>query len=115
MRHLTTLIIYYTYPIPSNRFDRPCNIDKYTNSSIIALHNLRKLKQEGRDEKGSVVFSISDELGIAFAKQSILQFFLDRWGLIIGAKSLAALSTKNLAPDVTWSTLQQECSRSPSG
>lgn len=79
-------------------------------SIIDAADEVRKSQKDM--EKRGVVYSISDKLGIAFAKQSIIQYFLDKWGRVIGAKSLAALSIQNLAPDVTWSTLKRECSRS---
>jgi hypothetical protein len=81
-------------------------------SIIDAADDVRKSQKSA--EKRGVVYSISDKLGIAFAKQSILQFFLNKYGKIIGAKRLAAVSIQNLAPDVTWSTLQRKCSRSSS-
>jgi len=45
-----------------------------------------------------VVFALSDRLGVATAKRSFLTFVLDKFGAIIGARKLEALSTRNIGP-----------------
>jgi hypothetical protein len=45
-----------------------------------------------------IVFGLSDRLGVATAKQSLLTFVLDKFGAIIGARKLEALSTRNIGP-----------------
>ena len=49
---------------------------------------------------GSAVFSISDRLGVAIAKKSIIGFFLEMWGKLIGAKEMAGLAVRSLGPTV---------------
>ena len=51
-------------------------------------------------ETGGFVFSISDRLGLATAKNSILDFILEKWGKIIGGKKLRTLAVRNLGPEV---------------
>jgi hypothetical protein len=46
------------------------------------------------------VFAISDRLGIAIAKDSILNFILEKWGKIIGARKLKELAVTNLGPSL---------------
>ncbi|MFZ3091252.1 MAG: hypothetical protein WA240_11595 [Nitrospirota bacterium] len=48
----------------------------------------------------SPVFKISDRLGVAVAKQSLLDFLLDKWGKIIGAKRLKAIAIRSIGPNV---------------
>jgi len=47
-----------------------------------------------------VVIRISDKLGLATAKRSILHFVLEKWGKIIGANSLVELATRRVGPVV---------------
>lgn len=47
-----------------------------------------------------VVFTISDRVGIVIAKDSILNFVLEKWGKIIGARKLKELAVTNLSPSV---------------
>ena len=46
------------------------------------------------------VYHISDDLGIAIAKKSLLNFILEKWGNFIGAKKLSSVAIRNLAPSV---------------
>jgi hypothetical protein len=52
-----------------------------------------------------VVYGISNKLGLAIAKTSILDFVLKKWGSIIGASALAPLAIKNVGPVVDLSIL----------
>jgi len=52
------------------------------------------------DPADPAVWNISDKLGLATAKQSIIDFILKRWGEVIGAKKLKAIATRNIGPDV---------------
>lgn len=52
-----------------------------------------------------ITYAISDELGIAFAKQSLLDHFLKSFGTMIGAQRLAAVTVRNLAPDIDINSL----------
>lgn len=47
-----------------------------------------------------IVYSISDILGLAIAKKSILSYFLEKWGKIIGATTLEAVAVRNLGPKI---------------
>jgi hypothetical protein len=59
----------------------------------------------GRNPEGGVVFAISDKLGLATAQQSFLDYILDKWGKIIGARKLAAVTTRNIGPVVDLNSL----------
>jgi hypothetical protein len=52
------------------------------------------------DAQSSAVIRISDKLGLAFAKRSILDFVLDKWARIIGGSSLIPLATRRAGPVV---------------
>jgi hypothetical protein len=52
------------------------------------------------DPSAPAVWSISDTLGLATAKQSILDFILKKWGEVIGAKKLKAIATRNIGPNI---------------
>jgi hypothetical protein len=53
----------------------------------------------------SPTFRISDRLGLASAKQSFVDFVLDKWGVLLGAKKLADLVTRNVGPVVDLARL----------
>jgi hypothetical protein len=53
----------------------------------------------------SPVFTISDKLGLAMAKESLLDAFLDKLGAIIGAKKLAAVAVRDLGPKLSLDEL----------
>jgi len=61
-----------------------------------------------RDEEIRVVYHISDRLGLAIAKKSILRYFLEKWGGIIGAKTLEAVAVRKIGPRVDLSHLARE-------
>jgi hypothetical protein len=52
------------------------------------------------DRGASSVFELSDRLGLAVAKQSLLDWFLDRLGRPFGGKKLSALAIRNLGDEV---------------
>jgi hypothetical protein len=54
-------------------------------------------QRHGRNSSHGPVWLMSDKLGIAVSKESLLNWFLEKWGAIIGGKQLAALSVRNLA------------------
>ncbi len=51
------------------------------------------------------VFSISDKLGLAVARASILEFILKKLGEVIGAKKLASLAVRDIGPKVDLASL----------
>lgn len=69
---------------------------------VVADHVRRSSRSQS---SRSSVSAMSDELGINAAKESLLSFFLDKWGKFIGAKHLRALVTKNLGPPVELDAL----------
>jgi hypothetical protein len=52
-----------------------------------------------------VTFAISDQLGLAIAKSSILDYILNTWGKIIGAKKLATVAVRSLGPTIDLADL----------
>lgn len=67
--------------------------------SIIQAAEEVENDRQGAHARG-LVFSISDRLGLAVAKSSILDFVLEKWGKIIGAKKLKQLAIQNLGPSI---------------
>jgi hypothetical protein len=57
-----------------------------------------QIKDDSLASEVGLAFSISDRLGIAIAKDSILDFFLEKWGKIIGAKKLRHVAVRKLGP-----------------
>ena len=49
---------------------------------------------------GGLVFAISDQLGLAIAKRSLLDTFLEKFGKVFGAKRMAAVAVRKLGPVV---------------
>ena len=47
-----------------------------------------------------LTYAISDQLGLAIATTSVLDFFFETWGKIIGAKKLQKVAVRNLGPKV---------------
>jgi len=70
------------------------SVGEFLQSVIRAAEQVRTSLREG----GGAVFAMSDSLGLATAKQSVLSFILEKCGAIIGAKKLAALTTRDLGP-----------------
>jgi hypothetical protein len=79
--------------IAAKRF---ANIGGFLEGLVRAAHALR---QDAVLPSGAVI-RISDKLGLATAKQSVLDFFLDKWGKVIGATSLLPLATRRVGPSV---------------
>jgi hypothetical protein len=44
------------------------------------------------------VFDLSDRIGLAIAKHSLLEYILERWAKAIGGSKLASVTTKKLGP-----------------
>lgn len=60
-----------------------------------------RVRQSAADlESVGAVFSMSDRLGLATAKKSILNYFFRKWGEVIGAKRLQAVAVRNIGPRV---------------
>jgi hypothetical protein len=78
-------------------------VGEFLSSIIQATDELRESR--GLGEGSSVVFSVSDKLGLATAKQSFLDYILQEWGKIIGAKRLANLATRNIGPRISLEKL----------
>ncbi len=79
------------------------NLGLFLQSIIEVAEDIRT--SSGRGSTGSVVFSISDRLGLAIAQQSLLDFIMEKWGKIIGARSLAAVAVRNLGPKLDLANL----------
>ncbi len=60
-----------------------------------------RVRESGDDlQDVGAVFSMSDRLGLATARKSILDYILKKWGEVIGAKRLQALAVRNIGPKV---------------
>lgn len=60
-----------------------------------------EIKNDTENYNGvNVTYQISNSLGIAFAKDSILEYLLDKFGKVIGGKRLAKLTTLRLGESV---------------
>lgn len=55
----------------------------------------------------NAVYKISDTLGLMYARESFLDFILDKWGKFFGAKRLKSLAVRKLGPKVTLSKLER--------
>jgi hypothetical protein len=77
------------------------SVGEFLQSLIRATEDVRRTRADA-GTKG-FVFSISDKLGLATAKKSILQFIFKKWGEIIGAKTLEALAVRRVGPDIRLS------------
>jgi hypothetical protein len=73
----------------------------FLESIINAAEEVEADRQAARAR--GIVFSISDRLGLAVAKSSILDFILEKWGKIIGGKQLKQLVVQNLGPCIPLS------------
>jgi hypothetical protein len=52
---------------------------------------------------GNPTYIISDKLGLAIAKRSILDFVFETWGKLIGAKKLEAVAIRNIGKSADFS------------
>jgi hypothetical protein len=57
--------------------------------------------------EASPVFRISDQLGVLFAKESLLDFILDKFGKFLGARRLSAMTVRNLGPRVALADFRE--------
>ena len=74
------------------------SVGEFLQSVIEAAEKVRESAPGASAE--DIVFSISDRLGVVTAKKSMLEFFLMKWGEVIGAKKLKAVAVRNLGPRV---------------
>lgn len=70
------------------------SIGKFLQTLIDAVGTVRK----SRTGSEGGVFQISDKLGLAVASSSLLDYFLDTWGKLIGAPKLVPLSLRKIGP-----------------
>ena len=64
-----------------------------------AIRNSERLSPE------PVVWQMSDRLGLIIGKQSLLDFILEKWGKVMGAKGIASLAVRELGPDTPLENL----------
>ncbi|MCG8508147.1 MAG: hypothetical protein MI741_02860 [Rhodospirillales bacterium] len=69
----------------------------------------RDLKNDPSVSKVGAVHAISDEIGVAIAERSLLEFLLTRFGKIIGGPALFSIATRRLADNMTHSDFMQRC------
>lgn len=63
------------------------------------LQSIEGIRNDAAMDRSSVI-RISDQLGLAVAKHSVLRVVLDKWGSIIGAGSLTDLATRRVGPSL---------------
>ena len=63
--------------------------------------------QSGPQEMDRVVWHISKKLGLVYTSESILDSFLNRFGIFFGAKRLKRLVTKKIGSTLNASTLER--------
>ena len=54
-----------------------------------------------------IVFHVSDKLGLAYARESFLDYLFDRWGKVIGARRLARMAVRSSGPPVKLRDLRK--------
>jgi hypothetical protein len=81
---------------------RIANIGGFLEGLIQATQEIRK----DADLGASAVVRISDKLGLATARRSMLEFVLDKWGKIIGANALLPLATVRIGPQLDLARLR---------
>jgi hypothetical protein len=59
-----------------------------------------EIKRDAENPGRGVTYSISDRLGLAVAKQSVLDWFFGKYGKIIGASKLQRIAVRNLGAPV---------------
>jgi hypothetical protein len=64
------------------------------------IETAEETKRSAGAEGPGPVFTISDKLAIAIAKESLLDFIFEKWGKLIGAKRMSALAVRNIGPRV---------------
>jgi hypothetical protein len=79
------------------------SVGEFLQSIINASESIRK---SGLSESNNtVVFHISDKLGLATARKSFLDFILNKWGEIIGAKKLQTIAVRSIGPRIKLNSL----------
>lgn len=82
--------------------DRITSAGNFLQGLIEAADQIRSGPHETPE---GVVFSISDRLGLAVARKSILDFVLEKWGKVIGAPNLQMLAVRKVGPAVDLAKL----------
>lgn len=92
-------------------FDRAIHIDLAKKISLGEIPTLGSFLQEviavaekvreSETDPRSPVYCISDQLGLAYARESIFDFILSTWGSLIGAKRLKDLAVRKIGPALT--------------
>jgi hypothetical protein len=72
-------------------------LGEFFQALISAAEEVRNSRRRTRTRP---VFRISDELGVLFGKESIIDFVLNKFGSFIGAKRLSTIAVRNLGPKV---------------
>lgn len=73
-------------------------LGEFLQSIIEAAARVRESRADLEDV--GAVFSMSDRLGLATAKKSLLDYIFRKWGEVIGAKRLQAVAVRNIGPRV---------------
>lgn len=76
-------------------------LGKLLQDIVFAAKELRITHAESIDGAISPVTAISDALGLAIAKESFVEWFLEKLGKMIGASKLNAVATRNLGRPVS--------------
>jgi hypothetical protein len=77
------------------------SVGDFLQSIITAAEDVREASENSK----GCVFSISDKLGLATAQESFLDYIFDKWGKIIGAKKLSAVTVRDIGPVVELNSL----------
>lgn len=77
------------------------SLGQFLQTVVDAAESLKK-----GPEAQSPVYAISDKLGLAIAKESLLDWFLKKWGEAFGADRLASVAVRNLGPDTPLAALR---------
>jgi hypothetical protein len=74
---------------------RITNVGSFIGGLLQAVQDIRN-----EDHTLSTTTIVSIRLGLATARRSLIDYLLERWGKIVGAASLVALTPRRIAPEV---------------
>lgn len=94
--------------------DKFPTLGKLLQDIVFAAKELRTTYAESTGSTVSPVAAISDALGLAIAKESFGEWFLEKLGKIIGASRLNAVATRNLGRPVSIYEFDVRRTRIPS-
>jgi hypothetical protein len=83
---------------------RIANVGGFLQSLIQATEQVRVHASRGGGGDG-LVERISDRLGVAIGKASLVDYILETWGRVIGGRKLMAVATRRVGPVVDLKTL----------